>query len=211
MGQTFYVPATTAKKPHMIAVYDTEQYQITEDNMYDDNRKMQLWREEIVQKNTRDLFARGAVFSIISLFWGALVGLITWGLCDNFASQGLLLKIIGILMLIALGGSVLLMLMIAITLLYQGICMLLGKYTIEVDKVALLELKSEYEMRRSPFGKSYHRVLVTNQYIHFAKYGTLKSKRELRQDQECYLLVLLTKKPRILEFWECDQYEIKGN
>lgn len=30
MGQTFYVPVTTAKKPHMIAVYDTEQYQITE-------------------------------------------------------------------------------------------------------------------------------------------------------------------------------------
>ena len=179
--------------------------------MYKENEKTTLWREEIVQKNKRDLFARGAIFSIISLLLGVIVGLFTWGLCDNFAGQGPLLIIPAILMLIALWGLVLFMLVLAITLLYQGICMLLGKYTIEVDKVALLELKSEYEQRRNPIGRGYHRVLVTNQYVHFAKYGKLKSKRELRQDQECYLLVLLTKKPQILEFWECDQYEIKGN
>ncbi len=178
--------------------------------MYDENRKTTLWREEIVQKNKHDLFARGAIFGIISLFLGAIVGFFTWGLCDNFAGQGPLLIISAILMLIALWGSVLLILVLAITLLYQGICMLLGKYTIEVDKVELLELKSEYELRRSPFGKGHHRVLVTNQYVYFAKYGRLKSKRELRQDQECYLLVILTKKPQILEFWECDEYEIKG-
>jgi hypothetical protein len=85
-----------------------------------------------------------------------------------------------------------------------------GKYALEVDTVDLLELKSEYELRRSVIGRGYRRVLVTNQYVHFAKYGKFKSERTLRQGQECYLLVVLTKKPHILAIWECDEYEIKG-
>ena len=45
---------------------------------------------------------------------------------------------------------------------------------------------------------------------YFEKYGKVKSNRPLKNGQECYLLVVLTKKPYVRGFWECDIHEIKG-
>lgn len=178
--------------------------------MYQENRKTQLWREQIVQENMKKQLIGGGIIGLAALILSGFVALLTWGLCSSMSGSGPFVIIWSIVMLSLLWGVVILLLIGAGALLRDGIYILQGKYVIEVDSVDLLELKSEYEQRRNVFNRGYHRVLVTNQYVHFAKYGKFKSKRELRQDQECYLLVILTKKPQILEFWECDQYEIKG-
>ena len=178
--------------------------------MHKENEKTTLWREQIVQENMKKQLIGGGIIGLAALILSGFVALLTWGLCSSMSGEGPFVIVWAIVMLVLLWGIVILLFIGAGALLRDGIYILQGKYVIEVDAVDLLELKSEYEHRRNVFSKGYHRVLVTNQYVHFAKYGKFKSKRELRQDQECYLLVILTKKPQILEFWECDEYEIKG-
>ena len=174
-----------------------------------ENEKITLWREQIVQENMKKQLLGGGAIGLAALILSGFLALLTWGLCSS-AGNSLFSVIFLIVMLVLLWGGVILALIGAGILICQGIYILQGKYVLEVDTVDLLELKSEYELRRSALGKNYHRVLVTNQYVHFAKYGKFKSERTLRQGQECYLLVVLTKKPHILAFWECDEYEIKG-
>lgn len=178
--------------------------------MYREDQKTQLNRHEIAQKNMRDLMIRGGMISFVGLILIGFTALLTWLMGENWGGPGWLLEILAVLMLISLWGAVIVIVAAGIMTFVQGIFILQGKYAIEVDTVELLELKSEYELRRNPIGKGYHRVLVTNQYIYFAKYGKIKSKRVLRQGQECYLFVVLTKKPCILEFWECEEYKFKG-
>ncbi|MBQ9777602.1 MAG: hypothetical protein IJW22_01630 [Clostridia bacterium] len=178
--------------------------------MYQENRKTQLWHEKIVQENMKKQLSMGGVLALIGLILGGMTALLTWGIGSSMSGNGLFAVVLAIVMLVLFWGADIIMFVGAGILLCQGIYLLQGKYVIEVDTVELLELKSEYERRRNPLGRGYHRVLVTNQYVHFAKYGRYKSDRTLRQGQECYLLVVLTKKPQILAFWECEEYEIKG-
>lgn len=178
--------------------------------MYREDQKTQLNRHEIAQKNMRDMLIRGGIISFVGLILIGFSALLTWVMGDNWGGTGRLLEILGVLMILILWVAVIAIMVAGIMTFVQGILILQGKYAIEVDTVERLELKSEYELRRNPIGRGHHRVLVTNQYIYFAKYGKLKSKRVLRQGQECYLFVLLTKKPSILEFWECEEYEFKG-
>ena len=174
-----------------------------------ENQKITLWREQIVQENMKKQLLGGGAIGLAALILSGFLALLTWGLY-SLAGDSLFSVIFLIVMLVLLWGGVILALIGAGFLICQGIYILQGKYALEVDTVDLLELKSEYELRRSVISRGYRRVLVTNQYVHFAKYGKCKSDRTLCQGQECYLLVILTKKPHILAFWECDQYEIKG-
>ena len=178
--------------------------------MHKENEKITLWREKIAQDNMKKQLLSGGLFGLGTLVVGGFVALGTWALCSSMGGNSLLAIILAIFLLVLLWGIVILLLIGAGALLRDGIYILQGKYVIEADTVDLLELKSEHEHRRNPIGRGYHRVLVTNQYVHFAKYGRFKSDRTLRQGQECYLFVVLTKKPQILAFWECDEYEIKG-
>ena len=177
--------------------------------MHKENEKTTLWREQIVQENMKKQLIGGGMIGLAALILSGFVTLLTWGLCSAMSGEGPFVIVWAIVMLVLLWGVVILLLIGAGALLRDGIYILQGKYVIEVDAVDLLELKSEYEQRRNVIGRGYHRVLVTNQYVHFAKYGRLKSTRTLHQGQECYLLVVLAKKPKILAFWECDEYEIK--
>ena len=177
--------------------------------MRKEDEKITLWREQIVQKNMKKLLLGGGAIVLAALILSGFLALFTWGLC-SLAGNNLFAVIFAVVMLVLLWGGVVLALIGAGILLCQGIYILQGKYVLEVDTVDLLELKSEYELRRNPISRGYRRVLVTNQYVHFAKYGKFKSDRTLHQGQECYLLVVLTKKPCILEFWECEEYEIKN-
>ena len=178
--------------------------------MHKENEKTTLWREQIVQENMKKQLIGGGMIGLGALILSGFVALLTWGLCSAMSGEGPFVIVWAIVMLVLLWGIVILLFIGAGALLRDGIYILQGKYVIEVDAVDLLELKSEYEQRRNVIGRGYHRVLVTNHYVHFAKYGKIKSERTLRQDQECYLLVVLAKKPKILAFWECDEYEIKG-
>ena len=178
--------------------------------MFEENRKIQLTREEIVQKKMRSLLAFGAVLTIVGIFLGAMVAALTFGVARELGEYRLIIQILMIAVFVMLWFTVAAILAIAAMNLYQALCLLQGKYAIETDKIALLELKTETEYRRNVLGKGYHKVRVTNQYVHFETYGKVQSDRHLSQGEECYLLVVQTKKPHVLEFWECNEYEIKG-
>ena len=93
------------------------------------------------------------------------------------------------------------------------LCLLTGKYTIEVDRVQRIELRSEknHTYYRSLIGKLSKPDYITYQYVDFAKFGTYTTdpKQGFAQDQEFYMLVALTKTPTIVHFWPCDAYELQ--
>ena len=77
-----------------------------------------------------------------------------------------------------------------------------------LDRVELLELKTEVEWVHNTLGRGRHREYVTNQYAYFAKYGKCKTKQKLEQGEECYVFVALTKEPRIICVYQADEYVI---
>ena len=90
----------------------------------------------------------------------------------------------------------------------EHIAILTDRYTLELDRVELLELKTEVELVPNTLGKGFHREHVTNQYAYFAKHGKCKTKQSLEQGEECYVFVALTKKPRIIRVYQADEYVI---
>ena len=90
----------------------------------------------------------------------------------------------------------------------QWPAILLDRYTLELDRIELLELKTEAEWVPNPHGKGFHREYVTNQYAYFAKHGKFKTEQTLSQGEECYVFVALTKKPRIICVYQADEYLI---
>lgn len=90
----------------------------------------------------------------------------------------------------------------------QELAILTDRYTFELDRVELLELKTEVELVHNTLGKGYHREYVTNQYAYFAKHGKFRTKQTLSQGEECYVFVALTKKPRIIRVYQADEYVI---
>ncbi len=90
----------------------------------------------------------------------------------------------------------------------QYLAILLDRYTLELDRIELLELKTEIEWVPNTLRKGYHREYVTNQYAHFAKHGKFRTKQTLSQGEECYVFVALTKKPRIICVYQADEYLI---
>lgn len=89
------------------------------------------------------------------------------------------------------------------------LAILTDRYTLELDRIELLELKTEAEWTYSSLSRRWHREYVTNQYAHFTKHGKVKTKQELKQDEECYVLVALTKKPKIICVYQADEYVIE--
>ena len=90
----------------------------------------------------------------------------------------------------------------------QYLAILFDRYTLELDRVELLELKTEAEWTYSTISKGWRRKYVTNQYAYFAKLGKLKTSQKLHQDEECYVFVALTKKPQIVAIYQTDEYLI---
>ena len=90
----------------------------------------------------------------------------------------------------------------------QYLAILFDRYTLELDRVELLELKTEIEWVPNTLSKGYHREYVTNQYAYFAKHGKYKTKQTLSQGEECYVFVALTKKPQIVAIYQTDEYLI---
>lgn len=91
----------------------------------------------------------------------------------------------------------------------QELAILTDRFTLELDRVELLELKTEVEWVHNTLGKGRHREYVTNQYAYFAKYGKFKTKQTLAQGEECYVFVALTKEPRIICVYQADEYVIR--
>ena len=178
--------------------------------MYEQDKKVILTREGIVAQHQHDLLVELLKTIVAEVFFIAICVLITFNLingwhdCTWFGRIALLLIVPLVWFIAALVANTIVQ--TAIRLMY----MKQGKYTIEVDRVGLLKLKTEEEYVHSPGSRNGHTEIVTNQYVHFEKYGKVKSNRPLKNGQECYLLVVQTKKPHVLKFWECDIHEITG-
>lgn len=178
--------------------------------MHEQDKKVQLTRTDIVAQHQRDLLVELLKTIVSEVFFIAFCVLITFNLingwhdCTWFGRIALLLIVPLVWFIAALVANTIVQ--TAIRLMY----MKNGKYTIEVDRVGLLKLKTEEEYVHSPGSRNGHTEIVTNQYVYFEKYGMVKSNRPLANGQECYLLVVQTKKPHVRGFWECDIHEITG-
>jgi len=178
--------------------------------MNEQDKKVVLKKQEIVQQHKRDLLVDLGKMVIAEVFFIAFCVLVTYTMISGWYDHGWLYNV-AIVPASALLWAI--AVLVGMALVQQAVrlsCLHSGKYAIEIDRVSLLELKTEEEYHASRSGRGGHTEIVTNQYVYFEKYGKVKSNRSLANGQECYLLVVLAKKPNILAFWECDEYEIKG-
>ena len=178
--------------------------------MHEQDKKVKLTRTDIVAQHQHDLLVELLKTIVAEVFFIAICVLITFNLingwhdCTWFGRIALLLIVPLVWFIAALVANTIVQ--TAIRLMY----MKQGKYTIEIDRITLLECKTEEEYVHSPGSRNGHTEIVTNQYVYFEKYGKVKSNRPLKNGQECYLLVVQTKKPHVRKFWECDIHEIQG-
>ncbi len=177
--------------------------------MNQNDRKVILTRTDIVQQHKRDQLSECLQILVGTGIFVLLEALALWITLTNWYDFHWLICVGSVLMIGFFGVMAVLL---AIETGKSGIrlwCLHSGNYAIEIDRVRLLECKTEEEYKVSRNGNG-HTEIVTNQYVYFEKYGKVKSNRPLANGQECYLLVVLTKKPHVRGFWECDIHEIKG-
>ena len=178
--------------------------------MYEQDKKVILTREGIVAQHQRDLLIELLKTIVAEVFFIAISVLITFNLINGWHGHTWFWRIAFLLLVPLMWFIAVLVVNTIVQTAIRLMYMKQGKYTIEVDRVGLLKLKTEEEYVHSPGSRNGHTEIVTNQYVYFEKYGMVKSNRPLANGQECYLLVVLTKKPHVRGFWECDIHEITG-
>ena len=178
--------------------------------MYEQDKKVILTREGIVAQHQRDLLIELLKTIVAEVFFIALSVLVTFNLVNGWHGHTWFWRIAFLLLVPLMWFIAVLVVNTIVQTAIRLMYMKKGKYTIEVDRVGLLKLKTEEEYVHSPGSRNGHTEIVTNQYVSFEKYGMVKSNRPLANGQECYLLVVLTKKPHVRGFWECDIHEITG-
>ena len=178
--------------------------------MYEQDKKVILTREGIVAQHQRDLLIELLRTIVAEVFFIAISVLVTFNLVNGWHGHTWFWRIAFLLLVPLMWFIAVLVVNTIVQTAIRLMYMKQGKYTIEVDRVGLLKLKTEEEYVHSPGSRNGHTEIVTNQYVYFEKYGMVKSNRPLANGQECYLLVVLTKKPHVRGFWECDIHEITG-
>ena len=178
--------------------------------MYEQDKKVILTCEGIVAQHQHDLLIELLKTIVAECFFIAFCVLVTWSTVAKWHSRIWLGSAVMILLTVLFWFVAVLVANTIVQTAIRLMYMKQGKYTIEVDRVGLLKLKTEEEYVHSPGSRNGHTEIVTNQYVYFEKYGMVKSNRPLANGQECYLLVVQTKKPHVRGFWECDIHEIKG-
>lgn len=178
--------------------------------MYEQDKKVILTREGIVAQHQRDLLIELLRTIVAEVFFIAISVLITFNLVNGWHGHTWFWRIAFLLLVPLMWFIAVLVVNTIVQTAIRLMYMKQGKYTIEVDRVGLLKLKTEEEYVHSPGSRNGHTEIVTNQYVYFEKYGMVKSNRPLANGQECYLLVVQTKKPHVRGFWECDIHEITG-
>lgn len=178
--------------------------------MYEQDKKVILTREGIVAQHQRDLLVELLRTIVAEVFFIAISVLITFNLINGWHGHTWFWRIAFLLLVPLMWFIAVLVVNTIVQTAIRLMYMKQGKYAIEVDRVGLLKLKTEEEYVHSPGSRNGHTEIVTNQYVYFEKYGMVKSNRPLANGQECYLLVVQTKKPHVRGFWECDIHEITG-
>ena len=174
--------------------------------------KIPLRRAEYVKQEQRLLLSQGMLFLAMAAIVTAFAAIWTVITAIVYTDTPLVFWLILLALAIALWGFAAYLVCIAIKANLPLLCLLSGKYTIEVDRIARMELRSEknYRHSRSLIGKLSKPDYITYQYVDFAKFGTYKTDpgQAFAKDQEFYVLVVPTKTPTILHLWACDEYEL---
>jgi hypothetical protein len=181
--------------------------------MYEkDTRKIPLRRAEYVKQEQRLLFSQGMLFlamaviiAVFAAIWTAITAMV-------YTDTPLVFWLILLALAIALWGFAAYLVCIAIKANLPLLCLLTGKYTIEVDRIARMELRSEKNHRHSRSLIAYLNKpdYVTYQYVYFERYGEVQTDKnaEFAQGAEYYVLVALTKNPKIIDYRSREKYEL---
>ncbi len=169
--------------------------------MYTEDKKRIMRRYDIIEKNKKTALAqtieRSVVLAILTLFCGgAGTGMMIAAFTET---NGFLVLIL----LLLLGGLLFWAVPVTVTMfmlrdLIPNIALLRGKYVFEIDHAKFSTPKT-YHVRHSTFT-----VYVTQ----FEKYGKAELGKPPAMGAEFYVLVALTKKPRIIDVYPLDKYEI---
>lgn len=177
--------------------------------MNEQDRKVILTKSGIVQQSQRDMLLDLLKTIIGEVFFVGFCVLITQYQIAHWQDNNWFVRVVLILIALLFWAVAVIVALATVQHAIRLLYLKRGKYAIEIDRVGLLKLKTEEEYKSSPSGRGGHTEIVTNQYVYFEKYGMVKSNRPLKNGQECYLLVVKTKKPHVRGFWECDIHEIK--
>lgn len=181
--------------------------------MYEkDTRKIPLRRAEYVKQEQRLLFSQGMLFLAMAAIVTAFAAIWTAITAIVYTDAPLVFWLILLALAIALWGFAAYLVCIAIKANLPLLCLLTGKYTIEVDRIARMELRSEKNYRHSRSLIAYLNKpdYVTYQYVCFERYGEVQTDKnaEFAQGAEYYLLVALTKTPKIIAYRSREKYEL---
>lgn len=180
--------------------------------MYEKEEKRRVKRRDELIKDQKHIALLSAVHTVVilAIMYAILlplgIGCIVMAAteCNGFAVLILLFSFVALL---CFAGCVIATLSLGKDF-GQNLAILTDRYTLELDRIELLELKTEAEWTYSTISKGWRRKYVTNQYAYFAKHGKFKTSQELKQDEECYVFVALTKKPKIVSVYQTDEYLI---
>ena len=180
--------------------------------MKEKDSKVKLQRAQIIENEKRLQLSNGIILVLFSL--GELAFSAIWTIIIAFNASEIppIFWVIVILISLLFWGTGAILAFLAIQANLALLYLLIGKYTLEIDRVQRIELRSEKNRTyyRSLIGKLSKPDYITYQYVDFAKFGTYKTdpQQAFAQDQEFYVLVVPTKKPTILHLWACDEYEL---
>lgn len=174
--------------------------------------KIPLRRAEYIKQEQRLLFSQGMLFLAMAAIVTAFAAIWTAITAIVYTDTPLVFWLILLALAIALWGFAAYLVCFAIKANLPLFCLLSGKYTIEVDRVGRIELRSEKNHRYSRSLIAYLNKpdYVTYQYVCFERYGEVQTDKnaEFAQGAEYYVLVALTKTPKIIAYRSREKYEL---
>ncbi len=181
--------------------------------MYEkETRKIPLSRAEYIKNEQRLLLSQGMLYLAMAAIITAFAAIWTAVTAVIYTDTPLVFWLFILALAIALWGFSAFIVYIAIKANLPLLCLLSGKYTIEVDRIARMELRSEknYHHSRSLIAYLSKPDYITYQYVYFERYGEVQTDKnaEFAQGAEYYVLVALTKTPKIIAYRSREKYEL---
>ena len=169
--------------------------------MYTEDKKRIMRRYDIIKTNKKQALAQtigqSVVLAILTLFCGGVgTGMMIAAFTET---NGFLV----LLLVLLFGGLLFWAIPVTVAMfmrreLISNIAFLRGKYVFEIDHAKFSTPKT-YQIKHSTF------TLYVTQ---FEKYGKVELGKPPLMGQEFYVLATLTKKPRIIDVYPLDKYEI---
>ena len=177
-----------------------------------ESRKIPLNRAAYIKSEQRRLLSQGMLFLAMAAIITAFAAIWTAIIVIVYTDTPLVFWLFLLALAIALWGFSAYVICLAIKANLPLFCLLTGKYAIEVDHIARMELRSEKNYRHSRSLIAYLNKpdYITYQYVCFERYGEVQTDKnaEFAQGAEYYVLVALTKNPKIIDYRPVEKYEL---